>query len=346
MESNQIDQQLEMPALKNSPVHDLRPLYEEPQLLNIDDIDLDETNPGSVTESLRYQRRAPSMRDSYDIFGRIVYPIIVCKNAEHKGRYIHVDGFGRLEQLKQRGEKKIRAYVYPPMTLEQRICFRQTLNAAQEPFDAVSIINDLRNLAEERKLDLNNVDNVETLVRDLPEKVQRHKKDILELSRWHPEAIAALGESYGSNPKAIGIDQVRSLGKIINEMLSRHQKTLKKLGGTQETSKLLAKMYLERKFAERGRSQDGIRVVTRCLKLLPDDDPTIYKFFNNGVTIEELEKSTKEKIPNDQELVINACTEFINVLLSLNTKLLTAEDRNALKRTALVLNGVLSEGVA
>lgn len=343
MERKEIGKLLEIGALKGSPVHDLKPLNEEPQWINIDDIDLDATNPGSVTESLRYQRRAPSIRDSYDILGRIVYPIIVCKSAEHSGRFIHVDGFGRLEQLKQRGEKRVRTYIYPPMTLEQRICFRQTLNAAQEPFDAVSIIQDLRILAEERKLDINNTDHVETLVRDLPEKVQKHKKDILELSRWHSDAIAALGESYSTNPKAIGIDQIRNLGRIMTEMMSRHQGTLKKLGGSLEFSRLLAQMYLDRRFAENGRSQDGVRVVTRCLKALPSDDPNVSEFFENGMTIKKLDKAAKANVLNEEGLVVGGCTNFINVLLNLNAKRLTEEEKNALRRTALVLNGVLSE---
>lgn len=337
------NQQLEITALRGSPVHDLKPLNEEPEWINIDDIDLDTTNPGSVTDSLRYQRRAPSIRDSYDILGRIIYPIVVCKSGEHAERFIHVDGFGRLEQLKERGEKQVHAYIYPPMTLEQRICFRQTLNAAQEPFDAVSIIQDLRTLAEERKLDINNADHVETLVRDLPEKVQKHRRDILELSRWHPDAIEALGESYGASPKSIGIDQIRSLGRIMTEMMSRHQETLRKLGGLQEFSKRLAQMYSDRRFAENGRSQDGIRVVIRSLKTLQPDDRSILNFFENGTTIRELEKAAKATTPNEEGSVVAGCTAFINVLLNLNTKRLTEDEINALKRTATVLNSVFSE---
>lgn len=343
MKIKEDERQLDIAALRESPVHDLKPINEESEWINIDDIDLDTTNPGSVTESLRYQRRAPSLRDSYDILGRIVYPIIVCKSPEHIGRYIHVDGFGRLEQLRQRGAKKIRAYIYPPMTLEQRICFRQTLNAAQEPFDAVSIIQDLRTLAQERKLDIYNAEHIKTLIRDLPEKVQKHKSSILELSRWHPDAIAALGESYGSHPTSIGIDQLKSLGKIMTEMMSRHQETFKKLGGLQELSKRLAQMYLDRRFAEDGRSQQGIRAVVRSLKTLPSDHPSILNFFDNGISINELEESAKESQPNQEGAVVTGCTDFINVLLNLNTKRLTEDERNALRRTAMVLNGVISE---
>ena len=343
MEGKQDTKKPEVAAFRSSPVHDLKPLNDQPEWINIDDIDVDVTNPGSVTESLRYQRRAPSIRDSYDILGGIVYPMIVSKNGENTGRFIHVDGFGRLEQLKERGEKKVRAYIYPPMTLEQRICFRQTLNAAQEPFDAVSIIQDLRVLADERKLDLNNSDHVKTLVRDLPEKVQKHEKSILELSRWHPDAIKTLGENYGTNPKAIGLDQIRSLGRIITEMMSRHQNTLKKLGGSLEFSKSIAQMYLDRRFAEHGRSQEGIRVVIRCLKTLPPDEPSVLEFFKNGMTIEALDKAAKASAPNEKGVVVAGCSNFINMLLNLNAKRLTDEDKDALRRTALVLNGVLSE---
>lgn len=343
MKKKENERQLEVAALRDSPVHNLNPINEESELINIDDIDLDTTNPGSVTESLRYQRRAPSIRDSYDILGRIVYPIIVCKNPEHVGRFIHVDGFGRLEQLRQRGAKQVRAYIYPPMTLEQRICFRQTLNAAQQPFDAVSIIQDLGALAKERKLDINNAEHVETLVRDLPEKVQKHKRDILELSRWHPDAIAAIGESYGTSPASIGMDQIRSLGRIMNEMLSRHQETLKKLGGLQELSSRLAQMYLDRRFAEDGRSQQGIRTVIKSLKTLQSDDLSILKFFENGMSINELEKTARATTPNEKGAVINGCTAFINVLLNVNTKRLTEDEINALKRTATVLHSVSSE---
>lgn len=344
MERQVSNEQPEVAALRNSPVHNLKPLKDQSEWLDISDIDMDTTNPGSVTESLRYQRRAPSLRDSYDIFGTIVYPIIVSKSAEHAGRYIHIDGFGRLEQLKERGEKRVRAYVYPSMTLEQRICFRQTLNAAQEPFDAVSIIQDLRTLALERNLDLNNAQHVETLVRDLPEKVQKHRRDIMELSRWHPEAIAALGETYGSNPKAIGIDQIRSLGRIMTEVMSRHPQTLRRLGGLPEFSKLLAQLYLDRKFAEGGRrSQDGIRIVVRSLKTLPCDAPSVSKFFKDGMTVKELDEAAKTNLANEEGVVIGGCGNFINMLLNVNAERLTEEEKNALRRTVLVLNGVLAE---
>lgn len=343
MVTEERSQQLEVMDFSDNPVHGLKLLTEDPVWLNIEDIDVDPTNPGSVTTSMRYQRRAPSIRDSYDIFGRIIYPIIVCKSAEHAGQFIHVDGFGRLEQLRERGEKRVRAYVYPPMSLEQRICFRQTLNAAQEPFDAVSIILDLKILAKERNLDIHNVDHVKTLIRDMPDKVRKHAKDILELSRWQSDVIDMLGESYSTNTRAIGLDQIRSLGRVMNVMISRHEETLKKLGGVQALSSRLMHMYLSRRFAEDGRSQEGIRLVVRSLKTLQPDDPAILKFFENGVTCRELDKIAKAALPVEKGLVVAGCTNFINMLLNLNINRLTEDDSNALRRTATVLNSVLSE---
>jgi hypothetical protein len=343
MLNQQNNKKINTTPFAKSPIHNFKMLYEDPVLLNIADIDLDLTNPGSVSESQRNKRRRPSIRDSYDILGQIIYPIIVCKNADHPDRYIHIDGYGRLEHIKERGEKQVRAYVFPHMNLEQRICFRETLNAAQEPFDAASIIHDLRLLAQERDLNIYNSEHVETLVRDLPERVQKHKKDIIELSRWHPDVIKIIGESYDEDPKSIGLDQVRGLGRIMTVMDKNHPSTLKKLGGLQKLSKQLAQMYLDRRFSENGKSQQGIRTVTKSLKMLKSDDPYILKFFETGLSISDLGKTAKETTPNERGIVLDSCTRFFNILANLNTKLLTEEEKIILQRTSKVLNDVLSE---
>ena len=146
------------------------------------------------------------MLDSYDILGRVVYPIVVCQHDELPGKYVHVDGFGRLTMLRAKGVKTVNAIVYPSMTLEQRICLRQTLNAAQEPFDPVSIIHDLRLLAKERGLSLHNRANIRALVRDLPARVQSRENDLVNLSRWHPDVITRMGEQSGSQQEVTGLD--------------------------------------------------------------------------------------------------------------------------------------------
>jgi len=214
-------------ALRSSPIQDIRPLFDDPVAIDLDSVDFDPTNPGT-TKSLRYKRRAGSIRDSYDILSKIVYPVIVCENPQQPGRYMHVDGFGRLSEAKARGQRQVSAIVYPSLTLEQRICLRQTLNAAQEPFDAVSIIRDLEELARLRRLDLTNPDHVKTLVRDLPEKVRKHEKDLIMLSRLHPMAIEAMGESYHEDGQTIGLDKFRGMSRIVATMEDRHPESLEK----------------------------------------------------------------------------------------------------------------------
>ena len=126
-------------------------------------------------------------------------------------------------------------------------------------------------------------------------------------------------------------------------MMSRHQETLEKLGGFREFSRQLVEMYLDRRFAENGRSQEGIRLVVRSLKSFQPDDSTILSFFEGNMSYRELEKAAKATTPNEEGSVVAGCTAFINVLLNLNTKRLTEDEINALKRTAMVLNSVFSE---
>src|SRR5438093_4703364 len=102
-------------AVRQSPIHDVRPISENPIEVDISAIEIDQTNPGSQTESRRYERREESIRDSYDIIGDVVYPIIVCQKPENPDEFIHVDGFGRLSEVIARGAKTVRAFVYPPL---------------------------------------------------------------------------------------------------------------------------------------------------------------------------------------------------------------------------------------
>ena len=78
--------------------------------------------------------------------------------------------------------------------------------------------------------------------------------------------------------------------------------------------------------------------------MLPPDDPQVYEFFNDGMDIKTLDKVAKAIMPNEEGEVITACTSFINMLLNLNTKRLTEDEKSALKRTTVVLNSVISEG--
>jgi len=333
-------------ALRSSPVHGLSPLYESPVLIDIDAIDIDPTNPGGVTESVRYQRRAPSIRDSYDILDRIVYPIIVCKNPDNPNRYTHVDGFGRLSEARGRGQKKIHAIVYPSLSLEQRICLRETLNAAQEPFDAVSIIRDLQELARERRLDVTNSEHVKTLVRDLPEKVRKHEKDLVMLARWHPKAVETLGESYRKDGKAIGLDKFRGMLRVLSTLEERHPKTAAKLGGSRELSLKLANMYLDKKFSEGTRSQEAIRRVAQTLDSMPEDDPAVSEFFVKEKSYSELPKVDGTRKRSGSSQIIEACQDLARVLLDADAESLTQAERRALERTDAVLDKVLQRAKA
>src|SRR6266536_1122800 len=155
--------------LRQSPLHGIQPLTDNVQWIELDKLDVDPTNPGSDKYSDRYKRREQPIRDSYDILGRIVYPLVVCTKDDGSGHYWLLDGHGRYAEAKERGEKKIACIVFPPLTLQQRIILRQVLNAAQEPFDPPLILSGVKHLAEERHLDIrNNEDDLDALLADFP----------------------------------------------------------------------------------------------------------------------------------------------------------------------------------
>jgi hypothetical protein len=79
---------------------------------------------------MSYGRRRDSIRDSFDIIGGIIYPIVVCQKENDASRYILIDGHGRLGEAKVRGVKEVRALVFVYLTDEQRICFLRMLNCA------------------------------------------------------------------------------------------------------------------------------------------------------------------------------------------------------------------------
>jgi len=331
----------EVDQLRGSPIHDLPPTTNHPVDIEIARIEIDPTNPGAdEAKSLRYQRRAGSIRDSVDIIGSIVYPIVVCQKADDPTRYIHVDGYGRLSELRNRGAKTVRALVFPPLSLEQRICLRETLNAAQEPFDAVSVVRDLWQLAHERGLSLDNAEQVKTLVRDLPEKVRKFERDLVMLGKWHPKAVDKLGESYEEDGQAIGIDKIRGLHSVIRAVHSRHPNVLKRLGGERELSLTLAKMYTDGKFRGGGtRSQDAIRSVSRSIKNLREDHEKLFDFFDQQQSWTALPSSNGKTPAAD---VVKTCQNFVATLLEIDEPgKLSVKERRALERTAMVLGQVL-----
>src|SRR5438309_746081 len=79
--------------LRLSPIRNIQTVsYQE---VDVSQIDVDPTNPGSDPHSRRYLRRGPSIAESYDIIGRNVYPVVVSQRGDAPGHYILVDGHGR-----------------------------------------------------------------------------------------------------------------------------------------------------------------------------------------------------------------------------------------------------------
>jgi ParB-like chromosome segregation protein Spo0J len=346
-EASKSKSQSDVAALRSSRVHRLTPLHDKAVPVEVSSIDLDPTNPGLATQSLRDSRRAGSIRDSYDILSRIIYPVIVCQNPEQPGRYIHIDGYGRLKEARARGLQSIDAIVYPPLDLEQRICMRQTLNAAQEPFDAVSIIHDLQELARIREVDTSDPEQVRTLVRDLPERVRKHEKDLLMLARLHPSAVLAMGESYRKDGATIGLDKFRNISRVLRSLEERHPKTVTKLGGPKELSLKVSKMYIDKKFSEGTRSQEAIRRVAQALDHAPENDPRVTEFFENERPFTELVTfSGGFEESAGKSAVIEACRNLAKLLVDVDTELLTTAELRALERTESVLNKVLTTSKA
>jgi hypothetical protein len=316
--------------LQASPLRGIKPISPNPIEVPIEKIEIDRTNPGTVSHSMRDQRRGPSMMDSIDIIGGVVYPGVVCQKQGKTDEYIHIDCFGRLHALQARGFKTMSVIVFPPLTREQIICLRQTLNAAQEPFDAVSNIHDLRLLAKERGLDVSNADDVRMLVRDLPARVRKFEKDLIRLGRWHPEALEKLGESYEAG-KAIGMDQVRQLTGIMNSVRGHHPNTFEKLGGDRELSKTLAEMFHDGKFRVGTRSQDGIRKLNANIRSLRADHDKLFEFFDQQKEWNTLGNGTTG--PN----IVKLCGQLIEAVLQ-NAGSLSAKERQALEGTVAVLS--------
>jgi hypothetical protein len=334
----------EIEQLRKSPIREVPPISSNPIDIPIDKIGIDPTNPGAdEAKSLRYKRRAGSIRDSVDIIGSVVYPIVVCQKPDDPTRYIHVDGYGRLSELRNRGVKTIRAFVFPPLSLEQRICLRETLNAAQEPFDAVSVVRDLWQLAAERGLSLDNPEQVKTLVRDLPEKVRKFQRDLIMLGQWHPKAVAKLGESYEEDGQAIGIDKIRGLNSIIRVVRERHPKVLKRLGGDRDLSLTLAQMYTDGKFRIGTRSQEAIRKVTRNIKDMREDHDKVFEFFDQQQSWTALPSSNGKSNVASPDL-LKRCQDFMTALLEVeDASTLSVKERRALERTDTVLGQVLGQ---
>ena len=332
-------------GLRSSPLREIQRLHETPISIAVKNLEDDPTNPGSVTVSMRYKRREPSIRDSYDILGSIIYPLIVCEHEDPvkrgKGIYIVIDGHGRLHQARERGQECIDAMVYPSMTLDQRIRLRQTLGASQEPFDPASVIADLKLLAQERGLDIQNPSHIETLVRDLPAKVQQRKKDLLILVRWDTQIVNKVGESSHAGADTIGLEMVRALTGIVDTVKKRHPDVYKRLGGDKGLTRKLGTMHLGKKFSQGTRSQEAIRKVKAGIAALPENDRIVQNYFDQESSYETMAQFAPAK-PSKNDIA-SACEALVQLLVKADPGNLGDDELRILRRTNLQINGILEE---
>jgi ParB-like chromosome segregation protein Spo0J len=327
--------------LRRSPIRGIEPT--EIRDIPLDALDTDPTNPGADQYSKRYERRADAISDSFDIIGGAVYPLVVCERADAPGRYLTIDGHGRGDEAKRRGFRNVKALVYPPLTLEQRICLRETLNAAQAPFDTPLVLRDLQLLARERRLDIRNERDLRALVADLPANIRKHEEKLTLLARWPAEVADKIGIDDDDRAGVIGYDKVKELDGLVNVIRKNHPRSAAVLSSDQLYIRVL-EMYRQGAFRDGRRSQDTIRDARRLLKKLPEDHPVVRQFLKGTMRFTEF----KAEAEPDMEAsfgrdVVSVCKALNAQLTEIDTDSLTAVERRALRRTADLALQVLAE---
>ncbi len=337
--------------LRKSPLHGIQPIEGE-HLIELSKLDTDPTNPGSHPLSNRYQRREQPIHDSYDILGRIIYPLVVCTIDDGSGHFLLIDGHGRFDEAKKRGEKKIKCIIFPPLTVEQRIILRQVLNAAQEPFDAPLILRDLQTLAKERNLDIRNNDaDMDALLADFPESFATEKKKLRVLAAW-PEDIAdkisidvnKKGED-GEEQGVIGYAKINQLNVLLNKLKNHHPTIAAHYPG-QKLHRQLLKLYFDNVFRDGGRSQEGISNANKAIYHSQTDDPLISDFLKGGMKVGEFvdKAEAKRRLREKSESpLVKLCNELKGILSGVYPPDLGQKEKFALKSTNTVISEVLAE---
>lgn len=328
--------------LQQSPIHGIQPIGFEEISANL--VEVDATNPGGDETSGRYKRRWEPISDSFDIIGSYVYPLIVSEHPEKPGRYLLVDGHGRFDEAARRRETRLRALVYPRLTLEQRICLRQTLNAAQEPFDTPLVLKDLHLLAEQRALDIRDEKQMRALLADLPANIRKHQEKLKRLAEWPREVADKIGIEDDDNAGVVGYDKIKELGLLVKKLRRNHPQSVNRYKG-QKLHKQVLKLYFNGAFRGGRRSQDMIREVRSTLLSLPQEHTLVKKMVNGEINaadfISEAEGELIERGPKRD--LVTLCRELNAVLTDLDPANLTAAERRSLKRTADNLSKVLAE---
>lgn len=343
--TSKYEPQLELLGLlRKSPIHGVKPIKAED--VDIELIDADKTNPGANEYSRRYERRWPSITESFEIIGGPVYPLVLCQHPDRPGRYMIVDGHGRFDEARRRRKefKTIRALIFPKLTLEQRICLRETLNAAQEPFDTPLILKDLQLLANERKLDVRNERDLQVLLSDLPFSIRKHEDKLKLLARWPSDVADKIGVDDNDEAGVIGFDKVKELDSLVNTVKRGHPNLDTSYPGDQLYRQVL-RMYFDGAFRDGRRSQDTIRDARKIIKKLPQDDTLVKKFLKGGMTFSEFATQAGPSIQeseNHKDLT-GLCKELNSMLTDIDAHNFTAAERRALKRTADLASQVLEE---
>jgi hypothetical protein len=338
--AKQIDDRIK--ALNSSPINALK--AKEEREVDHSLIDKDLTNPGGDEFSKRYERRAPDIRESFDIIGSIVYPLVICEKQGDAGRYLIVDGHGRRDEARRRGVKKMRAIIFPPLSLEQRICLREVLNAAQEPFDTPLVLRDLHLLARERGLEIRNAHDFQSLLADLPARIRKHEDKLKILAKWPAEVADRIGVDDDDNAGVIGFDKVKELNTLVNGVQRSHPDSAKAFPGDKLYKQVL-KLYFDGRFRDGRRSQDTIRDARSLLKKLPENHAAAKKFISGALEFNQFKAEAERHIPerSAKNGLVEICRELTALLTDADARNLTAVERRALKRTAVLTAQVLSE---
>jgi hypothetical protein len=322
---------------KNSPIHGVRAT--EDRDIRLDSIEEDPTNPGSDKHSKRYDRRDPSMRDSFDILGENVYPVIVTKIGDD--RYMLIDGHGRFHEAKRRGLKTISAKVFPQMTDEQRILARQVLGAAQEPFDTVLVLKDLLRLAQVRGLDFRDDKNRQTLLRDLPEGVRKHESKLKVLAKWPTDAWEKISVDESDEDGVLGFDKLKELDGLVDAIKNRHEEAAAQYEGEKLYRQIL-KLYTTGAFRDGGiRSQEAIRHMKTVLKKLPANYGPVRAFLAGRIKYRQFADEAESEIPNEEKKLDKLCKSMNSILTDLDPDSLSPAERRSLKMTLTMLKQFL-----
>jgi hypothetical protein len=326
--------------LRKSPIHGLKPIDERE--IDISLLETDPTNPGADESSLRYERRWPSISESFDIIGGPVYPLVICEHPTKPGRFITIDGHGRGDEARRRGLKKVRVLLFPKLSLEQRICLRETLNAAQAPFDMPLVLKDLQLLARERGLDVRNEKHLHALLSDLPASVRKHEDKLKLLAKWPADIGGKIGVDDNDEAGVVGFDKVKELDSLVNTVRRGHPNTSAKYPDENLYRQVL-KIYFDGAFRDGRRSQDTIRDARKLIKKLPQDDILVTKFLKGGLTYSEFASEAEPRIHDSVEDITPLCKQLNSLLTDIDAHNLTAAERRSLKRTADLVSQVLIE---